>query len=149
VLSTKYPAQGDEEHLLGGVVNLIYDSLSSQLHQRFPHLGENKYTDLVGNIDVDAEPYVLFGVIFNHYLIELANGNDYQKKKGVGIFLEEMAASSDSHVTFLLGSELLPTLVKEQATIDSFWSSLGPLTQRRVQLLPPRFLSKINLPSSA
>jgi hypothetical protein len=128
-------------------VNLEYESLSDQLHQRFPKLAEQKYTSLIANINVDAEPFVLYGVIFNHYLIELARTGDDESKRNVADFLEEMAASSDSHVTFLLVSEILPTLVKDQLTIDSFWPLLGPLTCRDIRLLPSKVLSKIDLPS--
>ncbi|HEV2709901.1 MAG TPA: hypothetical protein VGU67_06815 [Edaphobacter sp.] len=128
-------------------MKLAYESLSRQLHQRFPQLAKQEYTSLVGNIDVDAEPFVLYGVIFNRYLVELANGDDNKSKKDVATFLEEMAASSDSHVTFLLTSELLPTLIKDQAMIDAFWPFLGDLTRHCMSLMPPRFMAKINLPT--
>lgn len=129
-------------------MNLVYDTLSSQLHHRFPQLAEQKYTSLVGNIDVDAEPFVLYGVVLNHYLIELVHSDDGEAKKGAAAFLEEMAASSDTHVTFLLTSEILPTLVRDQATINAYWPSLGHATRRQLTLLPPRFLTEIEFPTS-
>lgn len=129
-------------------MDFSYESLSRQLHQRFPQLSEQKYTSLIGNINVDAEPFVLFGVIFNHYVVELASSSDAGSKRNVATFLEDMASSSDSHVGFLFTSELLPTLVRDQATVDSFWPLLGPLTRRNIHLLPPRFLANINLPTS-
>jgi hypothetical protein len=129
-------------------MSLVYGSLSSELHQRFPQLAEEKYTSLIGNIDVDTEPFVLCGVVFSHYVIDLASSEDDESKRRVADFLEEMATSPDSHVTFLLKSELLPTLAKDQSTINGFWSLLGPLTRRYVTLLAPRFLRNVNLPSA-
>lgn len=129
-------------------MNLAFESLSNQLHERFPQLDDPRYTSLIGNINVDPEPFVLYGVIFNHYLKEIAGGEESALKKDAAVFLEEMAASSDSHVTFLLTSELLPTLVQDQSTIDSFWPFLGPKTRRQISLLPPRFLRKIDIPTS-
>ena len=123
-------------------MNLAYESLSRELHQRFPQLAEQKYTSLIGNIDVDSEPFVLYGVVFSHYLIELANGGNDDSKRTAAAFLEEMAASPDSHVTFLLKSEILPILAKDQATIEVFWPLLGPLTRRCVSLLAPGFLEE-------
>jgi hypothetical protein len=129
-------------------MNLAYESLSTQLHERFPRLAEPKYTSLIGNIDVDAEPFVLYGVIFNHYLKEIAASGEDGAKRDAAAFLEDMATSSDSHVTFLLTTELLPTLLQDQSTIESFWPFLGSTTRRQIGLLPPRFLRKISLPAS-
>ncbi|HZY63279.1 MAG TPA: hypothetical protein VFE38_12220, partial [Edaphobacter sp.] len=81
-------------------MNLAYESLSTELHQRFPQLAEQRYTELIGNIDVDAEPFVLYGVVFNHYLIELADSGENKSKKDAAAFLEDMAASPDSYVAF-------------------------------------------------
>lgn len=129
-------------------MNLAYEVLSSELHQRFPQLADPKYTSLIGNINVDTEPFALYGVVFNHYLIELANSGDDESKRNAAAFLEDMAASSDSHVTFLLTSELLPTLVRDQVTIDAFWPLLGAATRRRLKLLSPRLTANVTLPPS-
>jgi hypothetical protein len=129
-------------------MNLAYESLSAQLHERFPQLAEPKYTSLIGNIDADSEPFVLYGVVFNHYLKEVAIGKNPQLTENAAAFLEDMSTSSDSHVEFLLTTELLPTLVSDQSTIDSFWPFLGPMTRRQMSLLPPKFLRKIDLPIS-
>lgn len=127
-------------------MSLVYASLSSELHQRFPQIAEQKYTNLIGDIDVDTEPFVLFGVVFGHYLVDLAKSADDESKREAAAFMEEMAASPDSHVTFLLNSELLPILTGEQATLDAFWHLLGPLTRRCVTLLAPKFLRNVSLP---
>lgn len=129
-------------------MNLTYEALSSELHERFPQLAEQKYTGLIGKINVDTEPFALYGVVFNHFLIELSTTRDDESKKNAAAFLEEMATSSDSHVVFLLTSELLPTLVKDQGTVDAYWPLLGPQTRRRASLLPPKFLRNVNLPSA-
>ena len=129
-------------------MNLGYESLSTQLHERFPRLAEPKYTSLIGHIDVDTEPFVLYGVIFNHYLKEIAASGEVGAKRVAAAFLEDMATSLDIHVTFLLTTDLLPTLLQDQSTIESFWPFLGSTTRRQISLLPPRFLRNTRLPVS-
>jgi hypothetical protein len=128
-------------------VDLTYISLNDQLNQRFPMLAEKKYTELIGHID--AGPYVVYGVIFNRYLLDLVSRSDAKAKEDAASFLEEMATSSDDRVTDLLKSEILPTLLGHQSTIDAFWSFLGPVTRRLLSLLPPKFYAGIELPRSS
>jgi hypothetical protein len=125
---------------------LMYISLNDQLNRRFPMLAEKKYTELIG--DIDAGPYVVYGVIFNRYLLGLAGGNNDKAKVDVAVFLEEMATSPDEKVTDLLASEVLPTLIGLQSTINAFWSLLGPATRRRLSLLRPKVSDQIKLPTS-
>ena len=128
-------------------MSFAYRSLSAKLHERFPQLSAERYTALVGGISVDTEPFVLYGVIFNRFLEETASSSDDSAKKEVALFLEEMTDSEDGMVAFLLNTEVLPTLVKSQTTISSLWPILGSATRHRIRLLPPRLLSKIELPS--
>lgn len=126
---------------------LTYISLNDQLNERFPTLAEKKYTELIGHID--AGPYVVYGVIFNRYLLDLVSRNDVKAKEDAASFLEEMATSSDDRVTDLLKSEILPTLLGDQSTINAFWPFLGAVTRRLLSLQPPKFSSGIELPRSS
>ncbi len=74
-------------------MSFAYRSLSAKLHERFPQLSAEKYTALVGGISVDTEPFVLYGVIFNRFLEEIANGNDNSAKEEIALLLEEMTNS--------------------------------------------------------
>lgn len=127
-------------------MNLLYDSLNEQVRECFPVLGQPRYTELIGGIE--AGPYVVFGVIFNRYLADLATGADLQAKAGVASFIEDMAAGKDERVSDMLTTEVLPTLVGSQTMVDAYWSLLGVATRRRLRLLPPRLAAKVELPSS-
>jgi len=125
-------------------MNLEWESLNQQLRERFPVLWEPRYTQLIGNIE--AEPYIVFGVIFNRYLADIAEENDVNAKSDASAFIEEMAVAKDGYVIDMVVSEVLPTLVKTQNMLDSYWSLLGPATRRWLRLLPPRFTAGVELP---
>ncbi len=126
-------------------MDLIYDSLNEQLLKCFPVLNQPRYTDLIGGID--AGPYVIFGVLFNQYLSDLAIGADLQAKIRVASFIEDMAAAKDERVSDMLTTEVLPTFMGSQTMIDAYWTLLGTATRRRLKLLrlPPS--SKVDLPA--
>ncbi len=126
-------------------MNLEYDSLNQQLLQRLPVLGEPRYTQLIGGIE--AGPYVVFGVIFNHYLVDLAKENDLQGRAGAAAFVEDMAVARDGRVSDMLASEVLPTLVGSQVVLDAYWPLLGAATRRRLRHLRPRLTANVELPS--
>lgn len=127
-------------------MNLEYDSLNQQLGERLPALGEVRYKQLIGGIE--AGPYVVFGVIFNQYLVDLANEVDLRSRSEATAFIEEMAAARDVRVTDMLVSEVLPTLVRSQSMVDAYWPLLGTATRRRLKLLSPRLTANVELPSA-
>jgi hypothetical protein len=126
-------------------MNLVYSSLHEQVRERFPVLGKPRYTDLIGGIE--AGPYVVFGVLFNRYLADLATGTDLQARAGVASFIEDMAATEDDRVSDMLTTEVLPTLLGSQVMVDSYWPLLGMETRRRLRLMGPRLSAKVELPS--
>ena len=127
-------------------MKLDYSSLNERLWERFPVLKEPHYTQLIGNIE--AGPYVIFGVVFNRYLVDLAPGADLQAKAGVASFIDDMAASQDERVSDMLTTEVLPTILGNQAMVDAYWPLLGMAARRRLRLVDPRFSAKVELPSS-
>jgi hypothetical protein len=126
-------------------LNLEYESLNKQLREQLPELGEPRYAQLIGGIE--AGPYVVFGVLFNQYLIDMSQANDGEAKAKASSFIEEMAVAKDERVSDMLVSEVLPTLVKSQAMVDAYWPLLGVATQRRMSLLPSRIVARVELPS--
>jgi hypothetical protein len=127
-------------------MNLVYSSLNEQVRERFPVLEQPQYTELIGGIE--AGPYIVFGVLFNRYLADLATGADLQAKSGVASFIEDMAATKDDRVSDMLTTEVLPTLLGSQAMVDSYWPLLGMETRRRLRLVGPRLSGKVELPAS-
>ena len=125
-------------------MSLEYESLNEQLREQLPVLGESRYTQLIGGID--AGPYIVFGVMFNQYLVDLAQGNDTQARSEASAFLEEMAAAKDERVADMLVSEVLPTLVRSQSIVDNYWPLLGEATRRKIRRLPSRIIGKVELP---
>lgn len=131
----------------GGVeMNLEYSSLNRQLRKRFPVLNEPQYTKMIGGIS--AGPYVVFGILFNQYLVDIAHGDDLDGKSVAAGFIEAMAATPDERVSNMLISEVLPTLVESQAMVNAYWSLLGPSTRRRMRMLSPRLTANVEFPSS-
>lgn len=126
-------------------MDLKYESLNQQLREQLPVLGESRYTQMIGGIE--AGPYIVFGVLFNQYLVDLAQGSDSQAMLGASAFLEEMAVAKDVRVADMLVSEVLPTLVRSQSIVDACWPLLGEATRRRIRLMPPRIVGKVELPS--
>ena len=127
-------------------MDLVYSSLNEQVQECFPVLKQPQYTELIGGIE--AGPYIVFGVLFNRYLADLATGADLQAKVGVASFIEDMAAAKDDRVSDMLTTEVLPTLLGSQAMVDSYWPLLGMATRRRLRLVGPRLTGKVELPSS-
>jgi hypothetical protein len=127
-------------------MNLEYDSLNRQLREQLPVLGEPRYTQLIAGIV--AGPYVVFGVMLNQYLVDVAKKDDLQARSGVAAFIEEMAVAQNERVSDMLASEVLPTVVGSQAMVDAYWPLLGVATRRRLRLLSPRFTANVKLPSS-
>jgi len=127
-------------------VELVYSSLNEELRERFPILEQPQYTALIGGIE--AGPYVVFGVLFNRYLVDLATGSDPLTRVRVAMLIEEMAAAKDSRVSDLLTTEVLPTLLGSQATFDAYWPLLGVATRRRLRLIGPRVAPDVELPLS-
>jgi len=126
-------------------LSLEYESLNRHLLEHLPALGDARYTQMIGGIE--AGPYVVFGVMFNQYLIDLAREGNPEAKAKASAFLEEMAAARDVRVPDMLVSEVLPTLVQTQSMVDAYWPLLGEATRHRIGLLPARFTSKVNLPA--
>jgi hypothetical protein len=127
-------------------MNLEYDSLNQQLREQLPALGEPRYTQLIGGIE--AGPYVVFGVMLNQYLIDVAKKDDLQARSGVAAFIEDMAVARDERVSNMLVCEVLPTLVGSQTMVDTYWPLLGPATRHRLKLLSPRLSANVELPAS-
>jgi hypothetical protein len=127
-------------------LNLEYDSLNQRLKEQLPVLGESRYTQMIG--DIEAGPYVVFGVMFNRYLVDVATDDNLQARSKAAAFIEDMAVARDERVSDMLVSEVLPTLVESQAMVDGYWPLLGAETRRRLKLLSPRLTAKVELPTS-
>jgi len=127
-------------------MSLVYSSLNEQVRERFPVLKEPHYTQLIGGIE--AGPYVVFGVLFNRYLADVASEADLQARAAVASFIEDMATAADEQVSDMLETEVLPTLLGSQAMVDAYWPLLGAETRRRLRLIDPRLSRKIKLPLS-
>lgn len=128
-------------------LNIEFGTLNEQLREYFPILGQPRYTRLLEGIKA-AGAYVVFGVVFNHYIVDLATTSDPQAKDRVASFIEAMAASHDERVVDLLKLELLPTILQSQTLVDAYWPALGVATRRALRLLPPRFARNVELPPS-
>jgi len=126
-------------------MHLAYSSLNEQVRERFPVLTQPQYTEMIGGIE--AGPYVVFGVLFNRYLADLATGADLQARAGVASFIEDMAAAKDDRVSDMLTTEVLPTLLGSQTMVDAYWPLLGMATRRRLRLIAPRLPVGVELPS--
>lgn len=126
-------------------MKLEYGSLNEHLWREFPVLRKAEYTQLIGGIE--AGPYVVFGVLFNQYLVDAAIKPDLEAKRKVAAFIEDMAASQDDRIADLVTTEVLPTLLRSQETVDAYWPLLGKSAQRRLSLIAPRIASDILLPS--
>jgi hypothetical protein len=125
--------------------HLVYDSLNKQVLKRFPDLRQPRYAELM--IDVGDGPYIVFGTLFNRYLTDLV-GADREAMKRAALFIEEMAFALDERVSDMLAIEVLPTFLKSQTILDSYWPLLGEATRHRLRGLPPRFSRKVEFPSS-
>ena len=123
--------------------DLVYDSLNEEVFRRFPELKQPRYAELM--IDVEDGPYIVFGTLFNRYLVDLI-GMNHEAMKQASVFLEEMAVAKDERVPDMLALEVLPTLLKSQAIVDSYWPLLGAATRHRLRCLPPRFSRKVQIP---
>ena len=89
-----------------------------------------------------------FGVMFNQYLVDLTREDDLRARSGAATFIEDMALARDERVSNMLVSEVLPTLVRNQAMVDAYWPLLGTSTRHRLKLLSRRFTANVALPSS-
>jgi hypothetical protein len=127
-------------------LKLEYDSLNQQLREQLPVLGQPRYTQLIGGIE--AGPYIVYGVIFNRYLVDLAHGTDLLAKARAASFINDMAVAQDERVTDMLTTEVLPTLLENQAMVDAYWPLLGVAARRRLRLMEPRFSRTVEIPSS-
>jgi hypothetical protein len=125
--------------------HLVYDSLNEEVFRQFPELRQPSYAEL--KVDAKEGPYIVFGTLFNRYLADLAAGTNQESMKRAASFLEKMAVAKDERVPDMLSLEVLPTLLRNQAMIDSYWPLLGTATRHRLRCLPPRFSRKVNLPS--
>ena len=125
--------------------HLVYDSLNEQVLKRFPELRQPRYAELM--IDVTDGPYVVFGTLFNRYLTDLV-GADREAMNRVALFVEEMILGRDERVSDMLAIEVLPTFLKSQTVLDSYWPLLGAETRDRLRCLPPRFSRNVELPPS-
>ena len=96
---------------------------------------------------IEAGPYVIFGVLFNHYLVGVAGEADTQQKAKIAEFLEEMANCRDVRVTELLRTEVVPTFLQSQSRLNNYWPLLGHAVRRAVMLEAPRLASSIQIPS--
>ncbi|MES2220936.1 MAG: hypothetical protein V4587_08225, partial [Acidobacteriota bacterium] len=124
---------------------IVYDSLNEQAFKRFPELRQPCYAELI--IDVADGPYIVFGTLFNRYLIDVV-GADREAAKRAASFIEEMLLARDERVSDMLSIEVLPTFLKSQTILDSYWPLLGAATRHRLRCLPSRFSRKVELPPS-
>ena len=125
--------------------HLGYDSLNEEVFRQFPELSQPSYADLM--IDAKEGLYIVFGTLFNRYLVDLVEGANQESMQRAAAFLEEMALAKDERVPDMLSLEVLPTLLQKQSIIDAYWPLLGAATQHRLRCLPPRFWRKVELPS--
>jgi hypothetical protein len=125
-------------------LKLEYGSLNERLWERFPTLTEPRYTQLIGGIE--AGPHIVYGVIFNQYLVDLAHGRDLLARARAASFINDMAVAQDERVTDMLATEVLPTLLKNQVMLDTYWPLLGTATRRRLRLMEPRFSRTVEIP---
>jgi hypothetical protein len=96
---------------------------------------------------IEAGPYAIFRVLFNHYLVEVAGEADTQQKAKIAEFLEEMANCRDVRVTELLRTEVVPTFLRSQSGLSTYWPLLGHAVRRALVLEAPRLASSIQIPS--
>ncbi|MFB0832735.1 hypothetical protein ACEU2D_24515 [Brevibacillus laterosporus] len=76
-------------------------------------------------------PHVIFGIVFNPYLIEILNLHDQEKKlKAIFIFLEKMAMSSDEKVKEVLVTTILESLLTERNIIVKAKHYMGSVTKK-------------------
>ena len=107
---------------------------------------EPHYTQLIGGIE--AGPYVVFGVLFNRYLADVASEADLQARTGVASFIEDMATATDQQVSDMLRTEVLPTLLGSQAMVDAYRPCWGR-NKAWLRLIDPRLSRKVELPLSS
>jgi hypothetical protein len=122
------------------------ETLSEVLFLWFPVLKTAEYARLVPSLD--DGPYVIFGVIFNSYVENMVYSGHREDWTEIGTFIENLSTAADGNVKVLLKLEVLPTLLKSQRTIDTYWEHLGTKTQRALSWLAPKLAPEIQLPSS-
>jgi hypothetical protein len=91
---------------------------------------------------------VIFGVIFNSYVENMVYSGHHEDWTEIGIFIENLSTAADGNVQELLKLEILPTLLKSQRIIDTYWVYLGAKTQQALSWLAPKLAPQIQLPSS-
>ena len=122
------------------------ETLSELLFLWFPVLKTAEYARLVPSLD--DGPYVIFGVIFNSYVENIAYSGDREDWTEIGTFIENLSTAADGNVQVLLKLEVLPTLLKSQRIVDTYWEHLGAKTQQALIWLTPKLAPQIQLPSS-
>ncbi|WP_353072445.1 hypothetical protein [Tunturiibacter gelidiferens] len=66
--------------------NLVYSSLNEELFHRFPDLQKPPYEELM--VDIHDGPHIVFGTLFNRYLVDLV-GSSHESLEQAALFLEE------------------------------------------------------------
>jgi hypothetical protein len=122
------------------------EGLNEVLFFWFPVLKSPEYAGLVSSLD--DGPYVIFGIIFNRYLENMAYSGHHEDWAKIGRFIENLSTAADGNVQELLKLEILPTLLKSQRIVDTYWVYLGAKTQRALSWLAPKLAPQIQLPSS-
>jgi hypothetical protein len=112
---------------------LIYEDIEKVLLSRFPELKERMQSTFGSYYVLEIETpeaYPVFEDVLQELLLELIdNEKDAALVQRIFVFLEEMANSTDSNVTDLLGIAILEPLVFRQESIRRAWPYLGEKTK--------------------
>jgi hypothetical protein len=124
---------------------VTFEGLNEVLFLWFPVLKTPEYAGLVSNLD--DGPYVIFGVIFNSYLENMVYSGHREDWRNIGTFIENLSTGGGDSVRELLKLEILPTLLKSQRFIDTYWEHLGANTRRSLHWIAPKLAPEIQVPS--
>jgi hypothetical protein len=122
------------------------ETLNELLFLWFPILKSPEYARLVAGLD--DGPYVIFGVIFNSYLENMVYSGHPEDWRNIGTFIENLSTGGDEGVRELLKLEILPTFLKSQRFIDTYWEHLGANTRPALTWIAPKVAPQIQVPSS-
>lgn len=125
--------------------SITYDNVIELLFRAFPILQSIEYCRLTSGCD-ELGPYVIFGVTFNQFIEDNVIANHEGGRERVGAFVEGMLSTKDAAVNILAEREILPTFLRSQRRIDTYWPYLGSMTQRKLILLGPKLAPRIQIP---
>lgn len=111
--------------------DLQYRKLDKALLEAFPELKE-AYIKKIGRgwSDPKFRPgqYIVFGFVFNPYLIEIIESADKKKLSRIFTFIEKLASSEDKKVVDLVKVEILERLTDKQEWWTTAKKYMGPKT---------------------